>query len=210
MITFDATKYDGYIFDCDGTLADSMPLHFRAWTESLEGKLGGPSAFTEELFYRCGGMPAREIVEMLNHKYGYGLPPEEFAHFKEARFIELLPEIKPVQEVVDVLNRLGPDSKIAVASGGLTVIVRQTLELIGLKFGPQEKIKFVIGYDQVTHGKPNPELFLRAAELLQVNPVRCLVFEDAEPGFKAAMAAGMDYIDVRKFRVTGLHAAARY
>jgi beta-phosphoglucomutase-like phosphatase (HAD superfamily) len=210
MISFDSTKYDGYIFDCDGTLADSMPLHFRAWKESLEGRLGRPSAFTEELFYRCGGMPAREIVEMLNRNHGYGLPIPHFAEEKEALFVSMLPELQPVQEVVDVVNRLGPDAKIAVASGGLTAIVHQTLELIGLKSGPQEKIKFIVGSDQVLHGKPSPDLFLRAANLLGVKPERCLVFEDAEPGFKAAIAAGMDHIDVRPYRKSGLHEAAKY
>jgi beta-phosphoglucomutase-like phosphatase (HAD superfamily) len=208
-ITFDPNKYDGYIFDCDGTLADSMPIHYRAWSETLALKLGRPSAFTESLFYHFGGMPAREIVERLNREFGYNLPVEQTAHEKEMRFVELLPGIGPVPEVIDVLNRLGPDAKVAVASGGLTEIVRETLRFLGLAVGPKEKIKFLVGSDQVTHGKPNPELFLRAAELLGVDPKRCLVFEDAEPGFQAAKAAGMDYIDVRPFRAT-MSAAGRY
>jgi beta-phosphoglucomutase-like phosphatase (HAD superfamily) len=209
MITFDPTKYDGFIFDCDGTLADTMPIHYQAWSETLALKLGRPSAFTEPLFYHFGGMPAREIVARLNHDFGYDLPVELTAHEKEMRFVELLPGIGPVPEVIDVLNRLGPEAKVAVASGGLTGIVRETLRLLGLSVGPEEKIKVLIGSDQVTHGKPRPELFLRAAELLGVDPKRCLVFEDAEPGFAAAKAAGMDYIDVRPFRAN-LHAAARY
>ena len=209
MITFDPSKYDGFIFDCDGTLADSMPLHYRAWSETLAAKLGRPSDFTESMFYHFGGMPAREIVAQLNHDYGYGLPVEQTAHEKEMRFVELLPGIGPVQEVVDVLNRLGPEAKVAVASGGLTEIVRETLRFLGLRVGPKEKIKFLVVSDQVTHGKPNPELFLHAAELLGVEPKRCLVFEDAEPGFLAAKAAGMDYIDVRPFRAN-MAAAAEY
>jgi len=210
MITFAPTKYDGYIFDCDGTLADTMPQHYQAWNETLALKLGRPSDFTESMFYHFGGMPAREIVARLNHDFGYNLPPDQTAHDKEMRFLELLPGVGPVQEVVDVLNRLSPDAKVAVASGGLTEIVRETLGYLGLKIGPKEKIKFLVGSDQVKHGKPNPELFLHAAELLGVEPKRCLVFEDAEPGFAAAKAAGMDYIDVRPFRTTGLHEAARY
>ena len=209
MITFDANKYDGFIFDCDGTLADTMPLHYQAWSETLALKLGRPSDFTESMFYHFGGMPARQIIERLNHDFGYGLPVEQTAHEKETRFVELLPGIGPVQEVIDVLNRLDPDAKVAVASGGLTEIVRETLQILGLSVGPNEKIKFLIGSDQVTHGKPHPELFLRSAELLGVEPKRCLVFEDAEPGFLAAKAAGMDYIDVRPFRAN-MAAAARY
>jgi len=208
-ITFDPAKYDGFIFDCDGTLADTMPLHYQAWSETLDAKLGRKSDFTESMFYRFGGMPARQIVERLNRDYGYSLDPEQFAHEKEMRFVELLPGIGPVQEVIDVLNQLGPDAKVAVASGGLTEIVRDTLLILGLRVGPKEKIKYLVGSDQVLNGKPAPDLFFRAAELLGVDPKRCLVFEDAEPGFQAAKNAGMDYIDVRPFRAN-MAAAARY
>ena len=210
MITFDPAKYDGYIFDCDGTLADSMPLHYQAWSETLALKLGKPSDFTETMFYRFGGMPARQILERLNKDYGYGLPVEITAHEKEMRFVELLPGVQAIPEVVDVLTRIGPAAKAAVASGGFTEIVRDTLQRLGIKAGPRETVKFIVGSDQVPHGKPAPDLFLRAAELLGVDPKRCIVFEDAEPGFVAAKAAGMDYIDVRLFRATGLHAAAKY
>jgi beta-phosphoglucomutase-like phosphatase (HAD superfamily) len=208
-ITFDPTKYDGYIFDCDGTLADTMPLHYQAWSETLEGKLGRKSDFTESMFYRFGGMPARQIVERLNKDFGYTFVPEDFAHEKEMNFIKLLPGIGPVQEVIDVLNAFPAGTKVAVASGGLTDIVRDTLKFLNIHVGPGEKIQFLVGSDQVKHGKPHPELFLRAAELLGATPTRCLVFEDAEPGFLAAKAAGMDYIDVRPFRAN-ISAAAHY
>ena len=209
VILFDPTKYDGYIFDCDGTLADTMPLHYRAWNETLTKKLGPKYAFTEDLFYRYGGMSTREVVARLNHDYGYNLPPDEFAREREARFVELLPGIGPVPEVIDVLNELPADAKIAVASGGLTNVVRATLTLLGLRVGPNEKIKYLVGSDQVSRSKPSPALFIRAAELLGVDPKRCVVFEDAEPGFTAAKAAGMDYIDVRAYRAN-IGAAAKY
>jgi beta-phosphoglucomutase-like phosphatase (HAD superfamily) len=186
-----------------------MPLHYQAWHETLELKLGRPSDFTEEMFYRFGGMPARAIVARLNQDYGYGLPVDQTAHEKEMRFVELLPFIGPVPEVIEVLNRLRPEAKVAVASGGLTEIVRKTLDFLGFPVGPGEKIQFLVGADQVAHGKPAPDLFLRAAELLGVEAKRCLVFEDAEPGFVAAKAAGMDFIDVRPFRTT-LPEAAKY
>jgi len=209
MITFDRNAYDGFIFDCDGTLADSMPLHYRAWSETLDAKLGRTSDFTEELFYRCGGMPPREIIEKLNREFGYTLDPLKTADEKEERFMELLPHIGPIPEVIAVLEELGPEAKVAVASGGHTNIVSQTLTHLGIPVGPQAVIKFVIGADQVTHGKPHPMLFLRAAERLGVTPARSLVFEDAGPGFAAAQAAGMACIDVRPFR-GNIHAAARY
>ena len=100
--------------------------------------------------------------------------------------------IGPVPEVIAALHSLGTEANVAVASGGLTHIVRDTLRFIGLEVGPGEYIKHLIGSDQVKHGKPSPELFLKAAGMLGVAPGRCLVFEDAEPGFVAAKAAGMD------------------
>jgi beta-phosphoglucomutase-like phosphatase (HAD superfamily) len=207
---FDRADFDGYIFDCDGTLADTMPLHYVAWQESLLGKLGRPAVeFTEEMFYRFGGMPARRIVERLNQDYGYNLPPEQTARDKEADFIRLSAGVGPVPEVVAVLKSLGPGAKVAVASGGLSPIVLATLKNIGLQVGPGEIIQHLVGSDQVRHGKPFPDLFLHAAEKLGVAPARCLVFEDAEPGFLAAEAAGMRYLDVRPYR-TNLPAAAQY
>jgi beta-phosphoglucomutase-like phosphatase (HAD superfamily) len=210
-IPFDRAAYDGFIFDCDGTLADSMPLHYRAWTESLSDKLGRPSSeFTEDLFYHFGGMPARHIVERLNQQFGYNLPVEATAHEKEEHFITLMHHgLKPVSEVVAVLRTLVPPAKVIVASGGLTAIVEDTLRHIGVGFGAGEIVPQVIGSDQVKLGKPSPDLFLRAAEVIGVAPARCLVFEDAAPGFQAATAAGMKYIDVRPYRAN-IHRAARY
>ena len=198
---FDRAKYDGYIFDCDGTLADSMPLHYQAWMESLSSKLGRPATeFTEELYYSYGGMPARHIVARMNQDYGWNLPAEQTAQDKERDFIKLIPGVGPVPEVVAVLESLGKSAKVVVASGGLTGIVVDTLKNIGVEVGPDQIVKKVIGSDQIKRGKPDPDLFLHAAEVLGVPPARCLVFEDAEPGFAAARAAGMDYMDVRKYR----------
>ena len=200
-IPIDRAKYDGFIFDCDGTLADSMPLHYQAWTETLSLKLGRPATeFTEQMFYHFGGMPAREIVARLDQDFGWTLPPLETSHEKEARFVELLPGVGPIPEVVDTLKALGKEVPAVVASGGLTSIVMDTIRHIALGVGPDEYLKHLIGSDQVSKGKPDPELFLKAAGVLGIAPERCLVFEDAEPGFQAARAAGMDYIDVRKYR----------
>ncbi len=208
MITFNPKKYDGFIFDCDGTLADTMPLHYQAWSETLALKLGRSSDFTESMFYRFGGMPARQIIERLNRDFGYNLPVEQTAHDKEMRFVELLPGIGPIQEVIDVLNRLGPDAKVAVASGGLTEIVRETLLILGLSVGPVEKIKFLIGSDQVTHGKPHPDLFLPRGGIARGRTRNGVSFSRTRSRvFVAAKAAGMDYIDVRPFRASMADAA---
>jgi beta-phosphoglucomutase-like phosphatase (HAD superfamily) len=145
----------------------------------------------------------------MNEDYGWNLPPDETAHDKEEHFVTLMSGIGPVPEVIAALHSLGKEANVAVASGGLTPIVRDTLRFVGLEVGPGEYVKHLIGSDQVKHGKPHPELFLKAAEALGVAPARCLVFEDAEPGFAAAKAAGMDFIDVRPYR-TNLRRAAVY
>jgi HAD superfamily hydrolase (TIGR01509 family) len=198
MRTFDRTAYDGFIFDCDGTLADSMPVHYRAWMATLERKLGRPPVEVPwTLFQTYGGVAGHILVARWNGAFGYGLPVEETVREKAQAFLLLLHEVQPVPEVVALLQELAREGKVAVASGGLTEVVAKILAHLGLTLGPQGEVKALVCNDQVAEGKPRPDLFLRAAELLDVSPRRCLVFEDAESGFAAARAAGMDFIDVR-------------
>ena len=110
---------------------------------------------------------------------------------------------RPIPEVVDVVHRLGTEAKIAVASGGLTEIVRKTLQFLGSASGQRRRSSFSSARTRSGAASRIRSCFC-AAELLGVEPKRCLVFEDAEPGFDAAKAAGMDYIDVRDFRRTGM------
>ena len=165
------------------------------------------------MFYRCGGMPARQIIEMLNREHGYGLPVREFAaHEKEARFVELLPGIRPVQEVIDVLHRLGAGcGSRMLRRVGDSGCSSDACSFLGLNVGPQEKIKVLVGSDQVLHGKPHPDLFFRAARCSGVETRAVSRFRRRGTGLlKQQKAAGMDYIDIRPFRQTGLHAAAEY
>lgn len=198
-IDISADAYEGYIFDMDGTVVDSMPLHFQAWTETVTRKSGEePCRFTEEMFYNFAGRPPREIVGSLNDDHGCNLPVEETVTEKEARFLELLHHVEPIPVVVDFIKILSPNVPKAIASGGCTDIVEQTLRETGLR----DYFSIVIGSDQVSKGKPSPELFLKAAAALGVNPQRCVVFEDGPSGFAAARAAGMTPFDVRPFYMT--------
>lgn len=192
-------EYDGFIFDLDGTIADTMPVHYHAWTATLERKAGQPSRFTEALFYSMGGVPAREIVAWLNKEHGYNLPIEETTEEKENLFLTFLSEVQPIEPVINVVKKLGKERKLAVASGGYTEIVRHTLE----KLGMLDYFPVLVGADQVKQGKPSPEIYLRAAELLGVNPKKCLAFEDGEPGIVSARAAGMQVIDVKPYYCEG-------
>jgi HAD superfamily hydrolase (TIGR01509 family) len=178
--------YAGYIFDCDGTLADSMPIHYRAWADTVE-RHGG--RFPEDLFYTLGGFPSPRIVEILNDKFGTNLNPELVATEKELLYVERIGATQPIQEVTDFARRVALHAKVAVASGGILPVVTQTLEAIGLN----DFFPVIVTSEQVKRGKPFPDIFLEAAHRMQVAADDCLVLEDSQAGFEAAKAAGMDF-----------------
>ena len=180
-------EFSAYIFDCDGTLADTMPLHYRAWVEEVRSRGG---EFPEDLFYSLGGVPAPGVVEFLNHRYNLTMPVEETATLKEARFEKLLPQVKPIQPVIDFMLSKSGRYPLAVGSGGYKAIVLNTLEALGIR----EHFKAVVTYEDVTHPKPAPDTYLLAAQLLGVKPARCLVFEDTPLGLQCARNAGMQCV----------------
>src|SRR5229473_7952678 len=94
---------EGVIFDCDGTLSDTMPLHYRAWAETLA--LSG-AEMSEALFYELGGVATEEIVRILNTRHGYHLPVAVTAAAKERRYEELLPEAPAIRPVATLARTL--------------------------------------------------------------------------------------------------------
>jgi HAD superfamily hydrolase (TIGR01509 family) len=179
--------FAAYIFDCDGTLADTMPTHYRAWCRAL-----GTHAeqFSEALFYELGGMPTARIVEILNERHSLDLPVAETVAQKEAFFLELSPEIAAIEPVVAIAKELHGRKPMAVASGGHRRIVMNTLAALGIA----TLFDVVITAEDYREGKPSPEPFLEAARRLGVAPASCLVFEDTATGIAAATAAGMQSI----------------
>jgi HAD superfamily hydrolase (TIGR01509 family) len=182
-------RYAGYIFDCDGTLAHSMPVHFHAWADTVE-KYGGQ--MPEDLFYALGGWPTNKIVELLNQRFGTSLDPERVSFEKEALYVERIATMQPITEVADFARQVAAFAKVSVASGGILPVVTKTLEAIGFNgFFP-----VIVNSEQVRRGKPFPDMFLEAARRMSVHPSDCLVLEDSTAGFEAAAAAGMDYAKV--------------
>jgi len=187
------TEIDAFIFDCDGTLADTMPIHYKAWCATL-----GEHAvhFPEAMFNDLGGVPTHRVVEILNERHQLGLPVQELVAVKEEFFQQWSVNVQPIEAVVAVARRFHGIKPMAVASGGHRHIVRRTLELIGVLdlFGA------VVCSEDTPRGKPHPDPFLEAARLLGVEPGRCLVFEDSVTGLSAAQAAGMQCIIVPNHR----------
>lgn len=182
-------NFEGYIFDCDGTLADTMPLHYKAWIAALKEHA---EIFPEALFYQLAGVPTERIIEILNERHGLSLDPIETSRVKEEIYIATLPQILPIEPVVELVHKYHGTLPMAVASGGYREIVIRTLEVLGIG----DKFDAIVGAEDYKHGKPAPDPFLEAARRLGVAPEKCLVFEDAQTGIEAAKAAGMQWVFV--------------
>lgn len=181
----------GLIFDCDGTLADTMPAHHRAWVAMLEPH-GIP--FPEPRFYAMGGMPTAQIIRVLAADAGVAVHDvEAMVHEKERLFLQMLDAVAPIAPVVAIANAWRGTLPMAVASGGYRDVVGRTLDRLQLRSWFQA---MVTAEDTARH-KPEPDVFLEAARRLAVPPAACVVFEDTELGLEAARRAGMVGIDVR-------------
>ncbi|HXM03382.1 MAG TPA: HAD family phosphatase, partial [Chthoniobacterales bacterium] len=144
---------------------------------------------SEELFYSLGGVPTTKIVEILNEKFGASMDPEQIAKRKEEVYLENMDGMQPLEEVTAFARKVATFAKVAVASGGYLPVVLKTLEAIGFK----DFFPVIVTTEQVTLGKPFPDMFLEAAKRMDVPPNECLVLEDSPAGIEAAKAAGMDY-----------------
>jgi beta-phosphoglucomutase family hydrolase len=183
-------EFGGYIFDCDGTLADTMPLHYRAWKRLVE-ELGG--SFSEELFYQLGGKPTEQILELLRDEYALNVGDTySAARRKEEYFVQTIHEIGPIEPVLQVVRRWHTIKPLAVASGGFRRNVEMTLDTIGIR----PLFDVVVCVEDYARGKPFPDAFLEAARRMNVAPENCLVFEDSPLGLQAARAAGMQCVFV--------------
>jgi beta-phosphoglucomutase family hydrolase len=182
-------SFTAYLFDCDGTIADSMPLHYIAWKQAL-GEWN--CEFDETLFYAWGGMPIAKIIATLNDERGLMMPVETVAHRKESLYYELLPQLKAVPEVLEHIEAQHGRIPFAVVSGSNRESVEASLNTLKLL----DKFDALVCAGEYKKSKPDPEAFLLAAARLGVEPKACLVFEDTDMGIQAATAAGMASVKV--------------
>jgi beta-phosphoglucomutase family hydrolase len=185
--------FDAYLFDCDGTIADSMPLHFIAWKKALSE---WNCDFDEKLFYAWGGMPIAEIISALNKRHGLNMPVEDVCRSKEKFYMDLLPQLKAVPEVLEQIETHHGRIPFAVVSGSTRESVTASLATLNLL----DKFDTMVCAGDYKKAKPDPEAFLLAANKLNVAPEACLVFEDTEMGIQAATAAGMASVKIPQAR----------
>lgn len=190
----------GIIFDCDGTLADTMPLHWKAWS-TVTSKHG--LRFPEDRFYALGGVPSRDIIAMLCREQGLELDCHAVAREKEESYLPFLPEVQPVEIIVKVAEANHGKLPMAVASGGLKPIIEQVLQHLGIF----HYFDAIVTSEDVKHQKPAPDIFLEAARRIGVAPELCRAYEDTDLGMQAIRAAGMEAIDVRELLRMGVAGA---
>ncbi|MDQ2695942.1 MAG: beta-phosphoglucomutase family hydrolase [Pseudomonadota bacterium] len=185
------------IFDLDGTLADTMALHYEAWHEAFAAV--GASC-PQEFLERLSGVPTHGIVALFNEAFSHALDVVSFTEDKERRAYERLLKTQPIGPVVEVVRQHKGRLPMAIATGG----VRRNAELILRAIGLEGEFDTVITADDAVRPKPSPDIFLEAARRLNVEPGQCLVFEDADAGLEAARRAGMAAIDVRPILAAAL------
>jgi HAD superfamily hydrolase (TIGR01509 family) len=181
--------FTAYLFDCDGTIVDSMPLHYIAWKQAL-GEWN--CTLDEDLFYSWGGKPPVEIIATLNRMQDLNMPVEAVAERKESLYYSLLPGLKPVPEVLEHINAQQGRIPYAVVSGSTRKSIVKSLTTVGLL----DRFSILVGSEDYVHSKPAPDAFLVAAARLGMAPKDCLVFEDTDMGIQAATAAGMASVRV--------------
>ena len=183
----------GLIFDCDGTLADTMPLHWHAW-QIVTQRHG--LHFPEDRFYSFGGVPSRDILKRLAQEQGRSLDHIAVAHEKEETYLPLIARAEPVHAVVEIAKANHSKLRMAVASGGSQKIICRVLDHLKIR----HLFDAIVTNEMVQHQKPAPDIFLEAAKRIGVEPKFCRAYEDTELGLAAIRAAGMEAVDVRELR----------
>lgn len=189
-------NFAALIFDCDGTLADTMPLHWQAW-QAIQSR--HRFHFPEDRFYSLGGVPSREILTMLKVEQRLEINPIAIALEKEETYLSMLGEVEPVHAVVEIARAHEGRLPMAVASGGTRDIIHMVLTRMGIR----HLFQAVVTSEDVQRQKPAPDIFLEAARRLGVDPHLCRGYEDTDLGMQAIRSAGMDAVDVRTLRPPG-------
>lgn len=182
--------FQAFLYDCDGTLADNMKAHTAAYVEIAQSYgIDLDGAIIDEL----AGWPTVQVCQEIGKRYQVEFDPTQFATRKSQLFYDkYIDQTRPVDFVLQHLIDHAGKVRIGVVSGGRRTTVTRTLTVLGVL--PLVEVMVCAG--ETTHGKPYADPFLAAANALGVDPARCMVFEDGDPGVQAAIAAGMKWVRV--------------
>jgi beta-phosphoglucomutase-like phosphatase (HAD superfamily) len=180
------------IFDIDGTLVDTMPVHYKA-SQMICNELGFD--FPIDFFNASAGIPTEEVFEMLIKKLNLSHDGRALGRKKDLKYIDLMNEVKPLKEVYDIVLKYRGKLPMALGTGATKPVAFKTLEAAGLK----GMFDIIITPEDVAKPKPAPDTFLLCAERMGIEPQFCQVFEDGDPGIKAAKDGGMMVVDIRKY-----------
>lgn len=182
--------FKALIFDCDGTLANTLPLHYRTWSATFASH---GAELTQAWYYQHSGISAKELVHLFNQTFGYDFDAGALSRSKQQQFRHLISTVTEIPAVVEVVHTYHGHVPMAVASGSERLTMEITLTTLNLK----HLFDTTVCINDVTKGKPEPDLFIMAAQQLGVAPSDCIVYEDSDNGFEAAQRAGMRCINVR-------------
>ncbi|MCF6331770.1 MAG: beta-phosphoglucomutase family hydrolase [Draconibacterium sp.] len=182
----------GLIFDLDGTLSDSLPVHLATWN-----KVGDKYGFTfdPQIMYELTGRPTIEFAERIIEQYGVSEKPEILVQMKQKLFWELAHLLKPIDEVASIVKKFYGKIPMAVGTGASRKSAE--IQLKALNF--EKYFDALVSADDVSKHKPDPDTFLECARLMGVEPQFCQVFEDGDLGIAAAKSANMFVTDIRKY-----------
>jgi beta-phosphoglucomutase-like phosphatase (HAD superfamily) len=184
----------GLIFDLDGTLADTMPFHFKGWKAACR-KFGAEidPGFLRKHTGSPGWMIAEEIIRSCN--LDSTVTVDQILEIKLSEFYRDQHLVKPIQPVVDIVKKYYGILPMAVGTGGHREAVERTLLITGLR----KYFDIIVTANDVENFKPHPETFLKCSEAMKVAPQSIEVFEDGDLGIEAAINAGMQVSDVRSW-----------
>ena len=185
-------KAKALIFDLDGTLVDSMPLHYEAWKEVCAMK---GLDFSEEEFYSLAGVPSDRIFEIINERHGTDFEPTTDSALKEETYLRKIDKLKPVEPVLALAVANHGKMPMAIGTGSPGDHSWEAVKSLGL----DKYFDILVSKNDVSKGKPDPETFLKCASAMNVDPEYCQVFEDGDPGLEAAKTAGMIATDIREY-----------
>ncbi|MBW8333561.1 MAG: HAD-IA family hydrolase [Prolixibacteraceae bacterium] len=180
------------IFDLDGTLSDSLPVHIASWHSVCE-KLN--CTFDERILVEMTGAPTISFAERIKREQNLEIDAEDLVTMKQTEFRRNINQIKPHDAVIDLMKNAHGKIPMAVGTGAS----RQSAMLQMQELEIDQLFDFIVTADDVERHKPEPDTFLKCAELMNVEPRYCQVFEDGELGMQAAQTAGMLLTDVRPF-----------